>query len=66
MHFFVTHQGYMKMQFSKIIFGSDEMQKAAHVNHTSVFLDEKMMFLLKDIFSNDHLLNFGSSLSNGT
>jgi hypothetical protein len=41
MHFFVTHQGYMKMHFSKIIFGSDEMQKAAHVNHTSGFLEKK-------------------------
>jgi hypothetical protein len=38
MHFFVTHQGYMKIAFSKIIFGNDEMQKAAHVIHTSGFL----------------------------
>jgi hypothetical protein len=41
MHFFVTHQGYMKMHFSKIIFGSDEMQKAAHVNHKCGFFRKK-------------------------
>jgi hypothetical protein len=66
MHFFVTHQGYMKIDFSKIIFGNDEMQKAANVNHTCGFLDEKRILLLKDIFGNYHLLNFGSSFSNGT
>ncbi len=66
MHFFVTHQGYMKIAFSKIIFRNDEMQKAAHVNHMSGFLDEKKILLLKDIFGNYHLLNFGSSFTNGT
>jgi hypothetical protein len=56
----------MKIAFSKIIFRNDEMQKAAHVNHMSGFLDEKKILLLKDIFGNYHLLNFGSSFSNGT
>jgi hypothetical protein len=41
MHFFVTHQGYMKIAFSKIIFENDGMQKAAHVNHTSGFFRKK-------------------------
>ena len=66
LHFFVTHQGYKKIDFPKIIFGEDEMQKAANVNDTCGFWDEKRMFLLKDIFSYYDLLNFGSSFSNGT
>ena len=37
MYFFVTYQGYMKIDFSKIIFGNDEMQKAANVNDTCGF-----------------------------
>jgi hypothetical protein len=66
MYFFVTYQGYMKIDFSKINFARDEMQKAANVNDTCGFLREKRMFLLKDIFGNYYLLNFGSSFTNGT
>jgi hypothetical protein len=44
LHFFVTHQGYKKIDFSKIIFGNDEMQKAANVNDTCGFLVKKDIY----------------------
>jgi hypothetical protein len=34
----------MKIDFSKIIFGNDEMQKAAHVNYTSGFSGKKDIY----------------------
>ena len=61
MHFFVTHQGYMKIDFSKIKFGNDGMQKAAHVNQKCGFPKKNPSFP-KAKYSCPTVINFSTQV----